>query len=200
MQSMNPFISNELFSWMSIWSHELLVSDSGGQEEEKEEKEREWERHQCWFDHTLVWTSMPHFTFRIGNWKWKKTKRKEVLEYKISILQYFYYSMYKWNIKHAVTSLAIKIFTCKCCKAIFSTTFFRWTEFQISSWDPCLQAHCHDNCELRPCLGKIGLKSATSQPELNSTKQHELRRASNKIYELGPNEHSEPRWASAGQP
>ena len=40
MQSMNPFISNELFSWMSIWSHELLVSDSGGQEEEKEEKER----------------------------------------------------------------------------------------------------------------------------------------------------------------
>ena len=23
MQSMNPFISNELFSWMSIWSHEL---------------------------------------------------------------------------------------------------------------------------------------------------------------------------------
>ena len=36
MQSMNPFISNELFSWMSIWSHELLVSDSGGQEEEKE--------------------------------------------------------------------------------------------------------------------------------------------------------------------
>ena len=70
MQSMNPFISNEFFSWMSsIWSHELLVSDSGGQEEEKEEKEREWERHQCWFDHTLVWTSMPHFTFRIGNRK-----------------------------------------------------------------------------------------------------------------------------------
>ena len=69
MQSMNPFISNEFFSWMSICSHELLVSDSGGQEEEKEEKEREGERHQCWFDHTLVWTSMPHFTFRIGNWK-----------------------------------------------------------------------------------------------------------------------------------
>ena len=92
MQSMNPFISNELFSWMSIWSHELLVSDSGGQEEEKEEKEREWERHQCWFDHTLVWTSMPHFTFRIGNWKWKKTKRKKVLEYNFSILQYFCYS------------------------------------------------------------------------------------------------------------
>ena len=36
---MNPFISNEFISWMSIWSHELLVSGSGGQEEEKEEKE-----------------------------------------------------------------------------------------------------------------------------------------------------------------
>ena len=145
----------------------------------RKRREGEGERHQCWFDHTLVWTSMPHFTFRIGNWKWKKTKRKKVLEYKISLLQYFCYSTNEYQTCSS-QSCKQKYFLVNVAKQYF-LRLFRWTEFQISSWDPCLQAHCHDNCELRPCLGKIGLKSATSQPELNSTKQHELRRASNKI-------------------
>ena len=63
--------------------------------------------------------------------------------------------------------LQTKIFSCKCCKAIFSTTFFRWTEFQISSWDPCLQAHCHDNCD-RNVLEKMG-SNQLLQVSLNST-------------------------------
>ena len=96
----------------------------------RKRREGEGERHQCWFDHTLVWTSMPHFTFRIGNWKWKKTKRKKVLEYKISILQYFCYSTNEYQTCSS-QSCKQKYFLVNVAKQYFLRLFFVEQNFRF---------------------------------------------------------------------